>query len=106
LQNHESHIHAPQILETSVLAAAGVSSPLWQSGARAQVSSPAPRALPRSRRSFPWIRESLSAYHMPDWFADAKLGMWNHWGRNPQPSTAIGMRGACMSRVSRSISTT
>jgi alpha-L-fucosidase len=25
---------------------------------------------------------------MPDWFADAKLGMWNHWG--PQSAAEYG----------------
>lgn len=24
--------------------------------------------------------ESLSRYEVPDWFRDAKFGMWAHWG--------------------------
>src|SRR6185312_16941414 len=29
--------------------------------------------------------ESLRAYHCPDWFRDAKLGMWAHWGPQSAP---------------------
>lgn len=29
--------------------------------------------------------ESLSAYECPDWFRDAKFGMWAHWGPQCQP---------------------
>src|SRR5271157_3360089 len=25
-------------------------------------------------------RESLKAYHVPEWFRDAKFGIWAHWG--------------------------
>jgi alpha-L-fucosidase len=31
-------------------------------------------------------RASLKAYSIPDWFADAKFGIWAHWG----PQSAIG----------------
>lgn len=31
-------------------------------------------------------RSSLQAYTTPDWFADAKFGIWSHWG----PQSAIG----------------
>ena len=31
-------------------------------------------------------RASLRAYTTPDWFADAKFGIWSHWG----PQSAIG----------------
>jgi alpha-L-fucosidase len=31
-------------------------------------------------------RASLKAYTIPDWFADAKFGIWAHWG----PQSAIG----------------
>ncbi len=31
-------------------------------------------------------RASLKAYTIPDWFADAKFGIWSHWG----PQSAIG----------------
>ena len=29
--------------------------------------------------------ESLSAYQVPDWFRDAKFGIWAHWGPQCQP---------------------
>jgi alpha-L-fucosidase len=29
--------------------------------------------------------ESLSAYQAPDWYRDAKLGIWAHWGPQCQP---------------------
>jgi alpha-L-fucosidase len=31
-------------------------------------------------------RTSLEAYEIPDWFADAKFGIWSHWG----PQSAVG----------------
>jgi len=31
-------------------------------------------------------RPSLKAYTIPDWFADAKFGIWSHWG----PQSAVG----------------
>ena len=63
-----------KFLQTSALAtAAGVSSPLWQSRVHAQASTPALTApLPSiAAGPFKGSRESLAAYHMPDWFADA-----------------------------------
>jgi len=33
-------------------------------------------------------RESLSAYRVPEWFRDAKFGLWAHWG--PQSSVEDG----------------
>ena len=29
--------------------------------------------------------ESLEHYQTPDWFRDAKFGMWAHWGPQCQP---------------------
>lgn len=29
--------------------------------------------------------ESLAAYNVPDWYRDAKFGMWAHWGPQCQP---------------------
>jgi alpha-L-fucosidase len=34
---------------------------------------------------FVGTRESLQAYQVPDWFRDAKFGIWSHWG----PQSAI-----------------
>jgi alpha-L-fucosidase len=35
---------------------------------------------------FSATRASLQAYTQPDWFADAKFGIWSHWG----PQSAVG----------------
>ena len=37
---------------------------------------------------FAGTRESLTAYKVPDWFRDAKFGIWNHWG--PQSAAEYG----------------
>jgi alpha-L-fucosidase len=46
--------------------------------ARAQVPSIAPGP-------FQGTRESLKAYRAPDWFRDAKFGIWAHWGPQSAP---------------------
>src|ERR1022692_4114158 len=30
-------------------------------------------------------RESLKAYRVPEWFRDAKFGIWAHWGPQSAP---------------------
>lgn len=46
-------------------------------------------ALPRRTRTaekyFTATRESLAAYRVPDWFRDAKFGIWAHWGPQSAP---------------------
>jgi alpha-L-fucosidase len=37
---------------------------------------------------FQGTRESLAAYRIPDWYRDAKLGIWAHWG--PQSAAEAG----------------
>lgn len=37
---------------------------------------------------FKGTRESLAAYQVPEWFRDAKFGIWAHWG--PQSSAEYG----------------
>jgi alpha-L-fucosidase len=37
---------------------------------------------------FQATRQSLQAYRVPDWFRDAKLGIWAHWG--PQSAVEFG----------------
>jgi alpha-L-fucosidase len=37
---------------------------------------------------FAGTRESLQTYHCPDWFRDAKFGIWAHWG--PQSAAECG----------------
>ena len=34
---------------------------------------------------FAGTRESLKAYHVPEWFRDAKFGIWAHWGPQSAP---------------------
>src|SRR6476469_7844400 len=34
---------------------------------------------------FAGTRESLAAYRVPDWFRDAKFGIWAHWGPQSAP---------------------
>jgi alpha-L-fucosidase len=52
-------------------------------------SAPAPIAAPPGFGVAPgpfqpnW--ESLSSYRVPDWYRDAKLGIWAHWGPQCQP---------------------
>ena len=41
--------------------------------------------LPVTAGPFKGTRESLAAYAVPDWFRDAKFGIWAHWG----PQSAI-----------------
>ena len=36
-------------------------------------------------RTFEGTRQSLQSYQIPDWFRDAKFGIWSHWG----PQSAI-----------------
>ena len=53
-------------------------------------------ALPRIARaygdvasgSFQPTRSSLRSYRIPDWFRDAKFGIWSHWG--PQSAVEAG----------------
>ena len=51
-------------------------------------TGPSPTTPPLSVTPGPYTntRASLQAYTTPDWFADAKFGIWAHWG----PTSAIG----------------
>jgi len=78
-----------EFLETSALAAAaGVSAPLWQRHVRAQATAPATALSPIARGPFDGTAESLKAYQIPEWFRDAKFGIWAHWG--PQSAAEDG----------------
>jgi alpha-L-fucosidase len=80
-----------RFLKTSaVAAAAGVSAPLWQLRARAAAPAPASAAAVPAIPPGPFqgTRESLNTYLAPDWFRDAKFGIWNHWG--PQSAAEYG----------------
>src|SRR5580693_7022916 len=45
-------------------------------------------ALIKADTSFEATRESLRAYQIPEWFRDAKFGIWAHWG--PQSAIEAG----------------
>ena len=45
-------------------------------------------SLPIASGPFKGTRESLAAYRAPAWFADAKFGIWSHWG--PQSGVEDG----------------
>jgi alpha-L-fucosidase len=44
-----------------------------------------PQGLQIAKGPFNGSRESLRAYHAPDWFRDAKFGIWAHWGPQSAP---------------------
>jgi alpha-L-fucosidase len=56
--------------------------------ASASAATLAPRALAQqvTPGKYTGTHESLAAYQTPDWFADAKFGIWSHWG----PQSAVG----------------
>ncbi len=44
-----------------------------------------PSSLPLTPGPFAPSWQSLSQYQFPDWFRDAKFGLWAHWGPGNQP---------------------
>lgn len=53
---------------------------------RASSDAPGDRELPRLESGpFSASPESLSHYRTPDWFRDAKFGIWAHWGPQAVP---------------------
>ncbi len=61
-------------------AALGLTTPLLQSCLRATRALPALASGP-----FQPTWDSLKQYRAPDWFRDAKFGIWAHWGPQCQP---------------------
>ena len=48
--------------------------------------------------------DSLKQYAVPEWFRDAKFGIWAHWGRrNASLSLVTGMPALCTLRGVHSI---
>jgi alpha-L-fucosidase len=77
-------------VKTSALAAgAGLAAPFWQTRAFA-ADAPATAAsdYPIAPGPFQPTRESLRQYRCPEWFRDAKFGIWAHWG--PQSAPEMG----------------
>ena len=54
----------------------------------ARLRADAPAALEIAKGPFAGTRESLAAYRVPEWFRDAKFGIWAHWG--PQSAAEDG----------------
>jgi alpha-L-fucosidase len=48
-------------------------------------SNPASSPLPIAAGPFQPTMESLTQYQCPDWFRDAKFGIWAHWGPQAVP---------------------
>ena len=71
-----------EILAGPLVAALGL-----QAAARAQVPNPpGTAALPGTARGpFRSSMASLEGYQVPDWFRDAKFGIWSHWGPQAVP---------------------
>ncbi|MEB3375215.1 alpha-L-fucosidase [Bacteroides sp. CR5/BHMF/2] len=42
---------------------------------------------------------SLKEYGYPEWFRDAKFGIWSHWGPKLSHDKVIGMQRECMSAI-------
>jgi alpha-L-fucosidase len=51
-------------------------------------SSRVPPGIEPEDGPFKGTRESLKSYQVPEWFRDAKFGMWAHWG--PQSAVEFG----------------
>jgi alpha-L-fucosidase len=73
----------------SVLGMLAVAPALLRSSLRAQSETPSAYEHPAGSEiaagPFCGTRASLKQYEVPDWFRDAKFGMWAHWG----PQSAI-----------------
>ena len=52
---------------------------------RADSPTAAPTPMPLAPGPYQPSWESLSHYECPDWFRDAKFGIWAHWGPQCQP---------------------
>jgi alpha-L-fucosidase len=66
-------------LKTSALAGCAVSYRL----SRAMAADTTPYAIASGPFQPTWT--SLEQYHLPDWYRDAKFGIWAHWGPQCQP---------------------
>lgn len=66
----------------SITRVLGAASLPW---ALASATSAAELNLPVAEGPFQPTAESLKQYHYPDWFRDAKFGIWAHWGPQAVP---------------------
>src|SRR5580765_4910105 len=65
----------PMVILTLSLNLPGLQSSFAQSNLSLQIAS----------GTFQPTMESLTNYHCPDWFRDAKFGIWAHWGPHAVP---------------------
>ena len=49
------------------------------------VQGQVPETLPMAEGKFQPTDESFQQYEYPDWFRDAKFGIWSHWGPQAVP---------------------
>ncbi len=95
-----SRRHAIKLLAATGAAATGLpqvfgqtsAAPAGEAAAAAPALPPAPASIPApegfgvAQGPFQPTWESLSAgYQVPDWYRDAKFGIWAHWGPQCQP---------------------
>src|ERR1017187_7608823 len=66
------------IKKSALLTGAGFSAPLWQSCA----TKPAESAPPLFQPTWDSLAQN---YHCPEWFRDAKFGLWAHWSAQCVP---------------------
>jgi alpha-L-fucosidase len=85
-------INKRSLLGAPLLAALGYAS---ATAAQTATSKPACPAVPAPQYRLPMATgpfqpsiESLKTYQTPDWFRDAKFGIWSHWG--PQAVPRVG----------------
>jgi alpha-L-fucosidase len=61
--------------------------------------------LPITPGPFAGTMDSLTNYACPEWFRDAKFGIWAHWGPQAVPEQGDWYARRCMNRVRLIIST-
>jgi alpha-L-fucosidase len=84
----KAHSSRRTFLRTAALATgAGLALPYWQSRASAAGDGPSAgdSGFPIAPGPFQPTRESLRNYRCPEWFRDAKFGIWAHWGPQSAP---------------------
>jgi hypothetical protein len=54
-------------------------------------------SIAATQRSLPFF--ALESYGVPDWFRDAKFGIWLRWGHSPRLRQGTGMLEICISRI-------
>ena len=81
----KTHFTRRKFLKTSALiTGAGLTAPSWIPHAIAQPTAAPAYSIASGPFQPTW--ESLEQnYKLPDWYRDAKFGIWMHWGPQCQP---------------------